>query len=385
MIRKFCTPYIVFIIVYALAHANALAAAPERLALIIGNGDYTRSPLTNPANDARDIAEELKQFGFDVILKTDVDKRAMVAAMRDFGERLRNGGVGLFYFSGHGLQSQNLNYLLPLKAGIQAELDIEFEAVSANRILATMEQANDLGVNIIILDACRDNPYKSYMKSAGAGLARMDSPMGSLLAYATAPGTVAYGDNLERNSIYTKHLLTALREMPNSTITDLFIAVRNGVIQDTGRRQVPWESVSLTQQFCLDGCYAPQPQAQAQAEIAQLLQACERHFQANRLTSGRGGTAVACYEEVLEREASNAEALAGLDRIEAKYAEWAQRAITRGDVAKTRQYLVGWRLVNPESPALAVMEEQLQQSNPPDAGQQGQVWNQGVWNQSRWR
>lgn len=390
MLHRIFKQHFILIAAFMMITPSASAAEQARLALVIGNGAYTQAPpLSNPANDARDMAAMLERFGFDVILKTDVPKRDMVEALREFGQRLTDGAVALFYFSGHGLQSQNLNYLLPLKANIQAELDIEFEAFEANRVLAVMEGANARGVNIIILDACRSNPYKSYMKSAEAGLAIMNSPAGSLLAFATAPGTVAYADNTERNSIYTKHLLAALRDMPNTDIKDVFMAVRNRVLQDTERRQNPWESTSLTQRFCFGGCAATQIQPlKPQAEIADLLNACERHFQANRLTSGRGGTALECYEAVLEMDPANADALAGLEKIEAQYADWALAALDRGDTAKARQYLASWRIVNPESLELEALARRLDAPDGGGASETGpspDTWNQGVWGRSRWQ
>lgn len=220
----------------------------SRIALIIGNAAYPKAPLDNPVNDAYDMANVLKNLGFQAIVKTNADKKTMKTAVREFGQKLTKGSVGVFYYSGHGLQSKGLNYLIPIHADIQDEADIEFETMEAYYVLRQMEQANN-GVNLVILDACRDNPYKSYMKGSQNGLARMDSPTGSLIAYATSPGTVAYGTGKQRNSIYTKHLLTVLQSMPTLSVTDLFIQVRNRVMQETNGQQVPWESVSLTRPF----------------------------------------------------------------------------------------------------------------------------------------
>jgi hypothetical protein len=222
---------------------------PSRMALVIGNADYKDAPLDNPVNDANDMADVLRQLGFEVLLKTNVDRRTMITAIQDFGQRLQNGSVGLFYYSGHGLQAQNLNYLLPIDANIKSEADVEFETVNANRVLGQMEQANERGVNLLILDACRNNPYKSYTKGFSDGLAEMKGSAGSLIAYAAAPGRVAYGGSNERNSIYTKHLLTALRRMPQVSITDLLIEVGAQVVKETDKEQVPWQSSSLTQRF----------------------------------------------------------------------------------------------------------------------------------------
>lgn len=222
----------------------------SRLALIIGNGDYQNvSSLETPVNDAKDMAVVLKKLGFKVILNSDVNHRQMVEAVQQFGERLRrNGGVGLFYFSGYGLQNNGHNFLVPIDANIKSEADIEFESLDVHRVLAQMEQANN-GVNIVILEACRDNPYKKNLKDYQDGLATMESPKRNLVAYATYPDTISIEPNSERNSLYTKHLLVALRENPYLSITDIFIQVRQQVMLETNKKQVPWESVSLRDAF----------------------------------------------------------------------------------------------------------------------------------------
>ena len=157
----------------------------SRLALVIGNGDYQHEPtLTNPVNDATDIAAALKKLGFQVILKRNAKRRAMIRAVQDFGEKLSRHDVGLFYYSGHGLQTRGENFLVPIDAQIKSTADIEFESVPANRILRQMEKANN-GINIVILDACRDNPFTTSQKGVSKGLAKMDSPTGSLIAFAT--------------------------------------------------------------------------------------------------------------------------------------------------------------------------------------------------------
>jgi uncharacterized caspase-like protein len=142
------------------------AHADSRLALVIGNGDYQKvASLDNPVNDANDMAQVLENLGFEVILKHNLSNRAMTQVVQAFGTRLsRQGGVGLFYFSGHGLQVKGRNFLVPVDAKIKSEADIPWESLDANRVLAQMEQANN-GVNIIILDACRNNPYKTNLKS----------------------------------------------------------------------------------------------------------------------------------------------------------------------------------------------------------------------------
>jgi formylglycine-generating enzyme required for sulfatase activity len=230
----------------------------SRFALVIGNADYQNvASLKNPVNDATDMATVLKSLGFEVVLKHNADMRTMVNAVQGFGTRLRNGDVGLFYYAGHGLQLRGSNLLVPIGTQIKTGADIEFEAFDVQRVLAQMEHANNNGVNIVILDACRDNPYKgrfiSLERSLVRGLARIDSPIGTLIAYATAPGEVAI-DGRGRNGTFTKHLLWALRTIPHLSVTDLLTEVTGKVVEETSRLQVPWQSVSLTQRFCFAQC-----------------------------------------------------------------------------------------------------------------------------------
>lgn len=233
-----------------LAGSSLAAGGEQRIALVIGNGAYKSAPLKNPAKDARDMAALLKNLGFSVTLKVDVGLKDMEEAVRQFGLDLRQGGVGLFYFAGHGLQVGGSNYLVPADAKIQTESDVRFECVDAGRVLGKMEDAGN-ALNIVILDACRNNPFSRGFRSAERGLAEMRAPTGSLIAYATAPGSVA-SDGTGENGIYTKHLLQTMRT-PGLPITDVFMRVRMGVVAETGKKQVPWESSSLTGYFYLSG------------------------------------------------------------------------------------------------------------------------------------
>jgi hypothetical protein len=333
---------------------TAHPAQASRIALVIGNGDYQNvHTLANPINDAKDMATVLKTLGFQVTVKLNASKRTLKKAVRQFGQALRDGDVALFYYSGHGLQSENSNYLVPVEADIESDADIEFEGFNASRVFKEMKQANSGGVNIMILDACRDNPFQSNSKNIKKGLAEMRSPVGSLLAYATAPNLASYGDTQQRNSIYTKYLLKGLREKPWMSILDLLTDVTRQVVKETNGKQVPWQSASLTQRFCFGRCGGGSPSV---PDVSQLLRTCEQHFQANRLTTGFGGTALACYAEVLEKDKHNAEALAGLKKIEDKYVTWIKRALSLSQREKALQYMAGLRKVNPESQQLAAFE-----------------------------
>src|SRR5712691_9459716 len=221
----------------------ASPTAERRTALVIGNSAYAESPLANPVNDATDIANALQQMGFAVTPLLNADLRRMRDAIETFRKQLRPGVVGLFYFAGHGLQVKGENYLVPIGAQIARDQDVEFETVDVRRILGVMEEA-DNGINIIILDACRNNPFARSLRSSQRGLAVTQAITGSLIAYATAPGSVA-ADGSGRNGVYTSHLLQNMR-IPGLPIEQVFKNVRICVMKETGNKQTPWESSSLT-------------------------------------------------------------------------------------------------------------------------------------------
>ncbi len=172
----------------------AFAATTPRIALVIGNSAYKIAPsLPNPANDAKLMAETLRGLGFDVIERIDADRETMLLATFELQDRLIAAGkdaVGLFYYAGHGVQVAGENYLVPLGADIKQEREVAIKAVSASFVLQQMEFAENR-MNFVILDACRNNPLTRSFRSATRGLARMDAPRGSLVAYSTGPGSVA--------------------------------------------------------------------------------------------------------------------------------------------------------------------------------------------------
>ena len=223
------------------------AFAEKRVALVIGNGAYEASgALKNPPNDARLMARTLKGVGFDVLEVVDADQKSMKRAIKAFGDKLEAAGkdaVGLFYYAGHGVQVGGENYLIPIQVDIDDEGDVDIEAVAARSVQATMAHAGNR-LNIIVMDACRNNPFKRGFRSAVRGLARMDATKGTLIAYATAPGDVA-ADGVGDNSPYTEALSGALAT-PGLTVERVFKEVRNRVVAETQNRQVPWEASSLT-------------------------------------------------------------------------------------------------------------------------------------------
>ncbi len=243
--RHIRTLYIFLVIILLSSPFYIHAATEQRTALVIGNSAYESGRLKNPTNDASDIAAVLKKAGFTVVLKKDANLQTMEEAIEDFGNRLKRGGVGLFYYAGHGVQLNGTNYLIPVGERINKESDVRFKAFDVGRVLAEMENANN-GLNIVLLDACRDNPFGKSFRSASRGLAIVsNAPTGTLISYSTSPGRVAI-DGEGRNSPYTRALLKYMQE-PGTPITELFIKVRQKLRKETG--QVPWELSSIEGEF----------------------------------------------------------------------------------------------------------------------------------------
>ncbi|HEX9140093.1 MAG TPA: caspase family protein [Steroidobacteraceae bacterium] len=238
-----------WLLAWIILGAGIAAAADVKIALVIGNSEYANGPLPNPANDAKMIGDTLSGLGFDVILRRNADQNTMKRAIEDFGSRLDKAGgsaVGLFYYAGHGAQLNGRNYLIPTTARIEREGDMEIEAVSADWVIEQMRYARNR-LNIVILDACRNNPFTRGMRSVDRGLATMDAPAGILIAYSTAPGEVAQDGN-GRDSPYTEALSAAMRNQ-HEPIEQVFKHVRIAVMGNTAGKQVPWESSSLTGDF----------------------------------------------------------------------------------------------------------------------------------------
>ncbi len=219
------------------------ATNEQRIALVIGNGAYAQGALTNPVNDARDIAATLRNAGFEVLSGANQNRRQMRELIRQFGEKIRNGGVGLFYFAGHGVQVNNTNYLIPVGAEITKETEVEDESISVNFVLAQMEDARNK-LNIVILDACRNNPFARSFRSGSRGLAvTRSAPTGTLVAYATAADNVA-SDGDGRNGLFTQELLTNLKT-PGLTLESVFRRTRTTVRSKSNGQQVPYEYTSV--------------------------------------------------------------------------------------------------------------------------------------------
>jgi hypothetical protein len=222
---------------------------PQRkTALVIGNGNYLTSILSNPENDAKAISEVLKKLGFEVFEYENLTQSQMKKAIDDFGLKLKNNDAGLFFYAGHGIQSKGYNYLIPVDANLKSEAQVEYDCVEADRVLAFMEESG-AKVKIMILDACRNNPFeRSWTRAAsGRGLATMNAPSGTLIGYATSPGSTA-SDGSGKNGLYTSALLESII-IPGISISQMFQNVGRIVSQKSNNQQIPWISSSLTADF----------------------------------------------------------------------------------------------------------------------------------------
>jgi carboxyl-terminal processing protease len=243
------------------ARAQAAPAAGERqIALVIGNADYAVGALKNPINDARAVAGTLKTLGFDVTLRENTPLRDMIETFRQFSLAARTARVRVLFYAGHGVQSKGRNYLLPVDTEIRGEDEMPSKSVDLTELLDRLGTTAQ-GINIVILDACRNNPFSGatvlgpdgrrlkFRGTTPAGLAAVEAPLGSMVAFSTAPGGVALDNPNDSNSLYTKHLLAQMQS-PGLPVELLFKQVRLAVAKETSRVQVPWESSSLTGDFC---------------------------------------------------------------------------------------------------------------------------------------
>jgi Caspase domain len=240
------------------------AHAERRVALVVGNSAYEHAAtLKNPQNDAREMIRKLEELDFEVVGGLDLDLADMKQRIREFASKLEGSDLALFYYAGHGLQVNGENYILPTDAQLKTQVDLEFESVSINLILRTMEQATK--TNVVFLDACRDNPLAEKLArsmgtrsaSVGRGLAKTSSGVGTLISFSTQPGNIAF-DGEGKNSPFTSALLKHLGT-PGQDITRDLVLVRREVLESTNGLQVPWENSSLTGEIILKPIAPPKP------------------------------------------------------------------------------------------------------------------------------
>ena len=227
---------------------TSAALAEKRIALVIGNGSYTTSRLKNPRSDAGLMAKSLASTGFDVLTVMDATAEDMRVAIAQFGSRLQTPGtVALFYYAGHGVQVDGENYLLPLGADFKSTEDVTEYGIPLQSVTRTMQRSG-ARLNIVVLDACRDNPFiaGSWIASVN-GLASIVAPADTIIGYSTGPGQLAE-DGSGNNSPYTAALASEMMQ-PGATLEDVFRATRRHVLERTGNHQTPWEHSSLVSQF----------------------------------------------------------------------------------------------------------------------------------------
>jgi WD40 repeat protein len=254
----------IFLFLVLCAGAALADGAKNRVALVIGNSAYKRSALANPVNDARVMAEKLKAQGFDVFVSYDAGHREMRRAVQSFSATLREHGkdvIAFIFYAGHGMQVNGENYLIPVDERIDSEADVDNESVRLSWLMSILKEGK-ARLAIVVLDACRDNPFAAT-RGGPRGLAGVDAPRGSLIAFSTSPGKTAPDGPEGGNSYYTAALAQAMTE-PGLEIEKVFKKVRSEVDEKTRGEQTPWESTSLTGDFYPAGEKASVPTASAE-------------------------------------------------------------------------------------------------------------------------
>src|SRR5450631_3701585 len=227
-----------------------------RVALVIGNSQFQHYPqLANPAHDAEDIAAQLRGLGFEVIEREDLTSREIGATLREFRFKLAGAEVGLVFFAGHGMQINGENFFPGVDADISSEEDVPNQSLALRQVMDVLDGAKN-ELNLVFLDACRDNPFARATRSGTRGLARVEAPSGTLISYATRPGSVAH-DGAGRNGIYTTQLLHQIKDSADLPIEVVLKRVVTGVKQESSGQQEPWYEGSLEGDFCFSTCGRP--------------------------------------------------------------------------------------------------------------------------------
>lgn len=231
---------------------NNAIIVTDKVALVIGNSAYTHSaPLKNPKNDAMAMAATLEGLGFEIIKILDATKDEMMTALKAFSNKIAETDVALLYFAGHGMQVNSKNYLIPVDAEFKnGASDVDFESINVEMLTKVMNY--NIGrtdrLNMMVLDACRNNPYRKWDRGGASGLARMSAPSGTIVAYSTSPGSVA-SDGEGENGLYTGELIKQLKI--SQRIEDIFINTRNAVEEKSNGQQSPWELARLKGKYFL--------------------------------------------------------------------------------------------------------------------------------------
>jgi hypothetical protein len=322
--------FLVLFILVLIYPSSVIAATERRIALVIGNSSYTVGPLKNPLNDALDMALTLQKLGFTVVLKKNADLQTMEEAIEDFGNKLKRGGVGLFYYAGHGLQMNGINYLMPIGVNINKESDVRYKAVDAGRILDEMANANN-GLNVVILDACRDNPFVRNFRSFNRGLAIINTAStGTFIAYSTGPGQVA-GDGEGRNSPFTTALLESI-QTPDLPIELVFKSVRQKLDASTGGKQIPWELSSLKGDFYFNpSTKLPPTKITTSSEPYPILKQAQDAYEKGCFADPESSNAIELARQVLRDYPNDLGAKDLITRAASAYENQGKLALAKGD------------------------------------------------------
>ena len=287
MPRYFTLP--AWVVLFVLVAAPALAE--KRVALVVGNSAYQYAdPLTNPRNDATDVAAALKKLGVEVIDGLDLDKAAFDKKLRDFAAALPGAAAGLFFYAGHGMQVGGQNYLVPIDAQLATASALEFEMIRLEVVQRIME--NETSTNILFLDACRNNPLARNLARAmgtrsaeiGRGLAPVVSGVGTLISFSTQPGNVA-SDGAGRNSPFAAALVKRMTTSRDD-LSAILISVRNDVIKETHSKQVPWEHSALRGRFHFSVArQAPTPARATGWRLSEAAEAWDRTKDSNSVAA----------------------------------------------------------------------------------------------------
>ena len=356
--RIFCTLLLCLLVPHA--------AAQTRAALVVGNCLYEPSKsldapenLPNACTDAQRMAQALRGKNFSVLHKENLNTEQMEAALADFKKMLKRGAAGVFYYAGHALQDNKINYLLPVRTDINCDLltsQLRKLALSAQDVLTEME-VERTAMKILILDACRISPLQNCSRG-GRGLASMEKSRGTVISYATDPGKVAYDA-----SGYTPALVRAMDEYGHLPVTQMLR--RAGEFMNKDFAQTPWVEATLAAgaDFCFGACrsgYVPLPPRKP--DVSALLADCAFYFDNDWLLTSPAGedkTAVACYRRVLAQDGRNRAAFEGLSRVEQRYAGLAGQALDNGNRSAARVYRDRLHGLNADSPLLAALDARL--------------------------
>lgn len=341
MIRRITLSFAVLLLL-----APHTAHAEKRLALVIGNSDYAVGPLTNPSNDAALMADTLRGVGSEVTHVENLGYRDLQRAVVGFGRDLRGAGedtVGLVYYTGHAVQAEGENFLIPVDADLQDALDLRIQTLQASTLMASLESAGNR-LNRVVLDACRNNPFPSVSRSGSRGLAKIDAPYGTLLAYSTSPGDVA-ADGTGRNSPYTAALAKAIRT-PGVPVEQIFKRVRLEVMERTGNRQVPWESSSLTGDFFFQE-NVPEPPPPAAKAVEPDTQTAEIEY----WKSIAAGTDPALFQGYLDAFPDGLFSTLARQRIAALEASAEQQRAAAASAARQAEAAQAWAAVKDSADA----------------------------------